>query len=129
MRLLGLDIGSKKVGIAISDKTLTVARPLKTVLFKQLQTELKEILIEYNDVEGLVIGLPVSQSGEKAEQIKLIGQKLNRVFQLEVFYEDERLTSWEAREILKDEGYNVTKIKELEDQVAAKLILQSYLSH
>ncbi len=128
-RLLGLDIGKKKVGIAISDATLSLARAIKMVPFRELRYEILCFKESTPDLFGLVIGLPVSKSGDAAKEIKKVAKALEEEFQLQVFFEDERLTSWEAREILKEAGYKPDKIKELEDQTAAQLILQSYLNN
>ena len=126
-RLLCFDIGKKKVGIAISDKTKTVARALKKIHFNQLRKELQSLLTENTDIEGLVIGLPQSKSGEAAIIIKQIAENLKAEFHIPVYFQDERLTSWEARENLKEAGYTPEQIKEKEDETAAQIILQSFL--
>ncbi len=127
-RYIGLDLGSKKTGIAITDSMGLFARDLKTVFTNDLNAQLKKIIKENSDLVGLVIGLPKSKSGESEEKIRNFAENLKTEFNLPIYFEDERLTSWEAREILREQGYNSAKVKELEDQVAAKLILQSYLN-
>lgn len=127
-RYIGLDLGSKKTGIAITDSMGLFARELKTVFTNDLNAQLKKIIKENSDLVGLVIGLPKSKSGESEEKIRNFSENLKTEFNLPIYFEDERLTSWEAREILREQGYNSAKVKELEDQVAAKLILQSYLN-
>ncbi len=127
-RLLGLDIGKKKVGIAVSDQTCTLARALKTVSLKALKFELQNLLKEFEDLQGLVLGLPKSKSGDAEKEMMKLGSQLSEQFNLPVYYEDERLTSWAARDLLKEAGYKPEKVKELEDQVAAQLILQSFLN-
>lgn len=127
-RLLCFDIGKKKVGIAISDKTQTVARALKKIHFNQLRKELRSLLSKNTDIEGLVFGLPQSRSGEAALAIKQIAENLKGEFHIPVYFQDERLTSWEARENLKEAGYTPDQIKEKEDETAAQIILQSYLN-
>lgn len=125
---MGLDIGRKKVGIAFSDQTLTIARHYKTVFFADLKPEIQKHL---PTLKGLVIGLPLRMNGSKgeaAEEIIKIGQALSQELNICVFFEDERLTSWEARERLKEMDYSAKKIKELEHQVSAQLILQSFLN-
>ncbi len=125
---MGLDIGRKKVGIALSDRTLTVARHYKTVFFADLKPEIKKHL---PNLKGLVIGLPLRMDGSigsAAEEVKQIGQELSIALALEVFFHDERLTSWEARERLKEMEYSSAQIKELEHQVSAQFILQSFLN-
>lgn len=131
-RLLGLDIGKRKVGLAISDKTNTLARAIKKVHMRELRYEILCLLEENNDIEGLVIGLPLKMNGEQgdaAKELLEIGRELAEEFGLKVFFEDERLTSWEARELLKELGYNPRQIAHFEDQTAAQLILQSYLNN
>ncbi len=127
-RYIGLDIGSKKTGIAITDLMGLFARDLKTVFTNDLNAQLKKIIKDNSDLAGLVIGLPKSKSGEAEAKIKDFSKKLEAEFNLPIYFEDERLTSWDAREILREQGYNSAKVKELEDQIAAKLILQAYLN-
>ncbi|HEY9886337.1 MAG TPA: Holliday junction resolvase RuvX [Vampirovibrionales bacterium] len=131
-RIICLDVGRKKVGVAISDKTQKLASPLKTFFSKQFYQELTKVLDTYPDVKTVLLGLPLSADGKEndsTERIRRLGSNIEARFEgISVVYENERLTSWEARELLRDSGYKPAKIAELEDQVAAKLILQSYLN-
>jgi putative holliday junction resolvase len=130
-RLLGLDIGKRKVGIAISDQTNTLARAIKKVQVRELRYEIL-CLIETNpDIEGFVVGLPLKMNGElgeAAEELMQVGKELAEEFKVKLFFEDERLTSWAARELLQELGYNSRQIAHFEDQTAAQLILQSFLN-
>ncbi len=127
-KLLCLDLG-KKVGIAISDSTWTLARGIKTVNIKDLKIELKKI-INQEKICGLVIGLPINMDGTPAkssEETIQFGEELSKEFNLIVKFQDERLSSWAARELLHELGYKADKIRALEDQTAAKIILESFL--
>ncbi|MDX1921378.1 MAG: Holliday junction resolvase RuvX [Candidatus Caenarcaniphilales bacterium] len=126
-RYLGLDLGKKKVGIAISDETGIIARALKTVPKASLVKELNSLKQTYPTLLGLVVGLPKSKSGKAEKETKAFAQKLQKLCGLAVYFQDERLTSWDAREILKEQGHKPERIAELEDQMAASLILQSFL--
>ena len=128
-KLLCLDLGTKKVGLAISDESLKFARDLKTVDRRFLSVELKKIL-EKERVFGFVVGLPLRKDGSEctaSEKLRLTGKELADEFGLEVYFQDERLSSWDARSYLREMGYKPAKVLELEDQLAAKLILQSFL--
>jgi putative Holliday junction resolvase len=127
-KLLGIDFGKKKIGIALSDDCQISARPLKTVPAKIAIEEIKKILTQNPDIVGLIVGLPKSKSGDAEKSVKEFAELLKSQTNLPVDFIDERLTSWEARELLKEQGLKDEKIKELEDQTAAMLILQNYLN-
>lgn len=126
-RYLALDLGKKKVGIAISDETGIIARALKTVPRVALVQEINSLKQTYTTLCGLVVGLAKSKSGKAEEETRAFAKKLEKLCGLAVYFQDERLTSWDAREILKEQGHKLEKIAELEDQMAASLILQSFL--
>jgi putative holliday junction resolvase len=126
-RLLGIDLGSKKVGLAICDELGLSSKALKTVARKNLDAELKNLLKTYTKLAGFVLGLPKSRSGDAEKQVRVFASKLQAEFALPVYLHDEKLTSWEARELLKEEGYSAKQVLELEDQKAAELILKSFL--
>ena len=134
MRYLGLDLGSKTLGIAISDTTLTIANVLKTIYFEHedydsLLVPLQDIVSEYQ-VGKLILGYPINMDGsigERAEISLAFKKKLEDYFQLEVVMVDERLTSVISNQVLIDADLSRRKRKRKVDGIAACLILQSYL--
>ena len=122
-RVLGIDYGDQRTGLALSDPTQTVATPfdvIHTTSLIQLLEEI-ELIVFDEEVETIVLGLPLSMSGEDSEQterVRMVAEKLKMHLDLPVVLEDERLTS---REI---ERAGVT---EDTDAAAAQAILQGYL--
>jgi len=115
--------------MAISDQTLTLARALKTIPSHQLQKELL-LIFKQEEIKALVLGLPLEMGGavgQAARGIFYVGYSLSAHMHRPVYFQDERLSSWDARERLREAGYKPRKIRELEDQVAAKIILQEFL--
>ena len=134
MRYLGLDLGSKTLGIAISDITKTIASTLKTLYFKDENYEsliepLREIILD-NDIEKIVLGLPKNMDNSLGMRpnITLEFKKiLENAFNIEVIMEDERLTSVISNNILIEADMSRKKRKKKVDGIAAQIILQSYL--
>ena len=134
MRYLGLDLGSKTLGIAISDTTKTIASTLKTLYFKDENYEsliepLREIILD-NDIEKIVLGLPKnmdSSLGMRANITLEFKKILENAFNIEVIMEDERLTSVISNNILIEADMSRKKRKKKVDGIAAQIILQSYL--
>ena len=134
MRYLGLDLGSKTLGIAISDSTLTIASTLKTLYFDEndydsLIEPLKQI-IEENDIIKIILGYPLNMNGtigERAEISIAFKEKLENNLKIEVILQDERLTSVISNQVLIDADMSRKKRKKKVDGIAASLILQSYL--
>lgn len=134
MRYLGLDLGSKTLGIAISDTTKTIASTLKTLYFKDENYEsliepLREIILD-NDIEKIVLGLPKNMDnslGMRANITLEFKKMLENAFDMEVVMEDERLTSVISNNILIEADMSRKKRKKKVDGIAAQIILQSYL--
>ena len=134
MRYLGLDLGSKTLGIAISDTTLTIASVLKTIYFEQddydsLLKPLEEIIKEYS-IEKIILGYPINMNGSigsRAEITMEFKKKLEKYLKKEVILQDERLTSVISNQVLIDADISRKKRKKKVDGIAANLILQSYL--
>lgn len=134
MRYLGLDLGSKTLGIAISDTTKTIASTLKTLYFKDENYEsliepLREIILD-NDIEKIVLGLPKNMDnslGMRANITLDFKRMLENAFKIEVIMEDERLTSVISNNILIEADMSRKKRKKKVDGIAAQIILQSYL--
>lgn len=130
-KLLGIDWGGKKTGLAICDAMQCIARDIKTIPTGQLIIEINKFKQQENII-GLVLGLPVKLNGEEnkaCEAMRQVASDIQIQVDLPVYFQEEKLTSWDAREKLEEMGYSKKKIQELEDQVAAKLILQSYLDN
>ncbi len=130
--LVGLDVGFKTIGIAVSDRSYTIATPLNTVLRKGTKKDLiklKEYLIEY-EIGGFVAGLPISLDGSENEQTKKIrnfSSELQSYFSLPVEYWDERYSSDVIFKEMRKSDVSATKIKKKLDQQSAAYILQGYL--
>ena len=135
MRILGLDYGSKTVGVAITDPTGLIAQPLVTLKREResmLRKTLKEIaeLAERYQAERIILGLPFNMDdteGERAEKTRAFRRLLSARVKVPVELMDERLTTMEAREILDESGVPRAEQKRVIDQVAAQLILEAYL--
>ena len=134
MRYLGLDLGSKTLGVSISDETLTIANILTTLHFENedynsLLNPLEKIIIEKN-IAKIILGYPLNMNGtigKRAEITKEFKNTLENTFKIEVILQDERLTSVISNQILIDADLSRKKRKKKVDGIAANLILQSYL--
>lgn len=134
MRYLGLDLGSKTLGIALSDTTNTIASSLKTIFFKEddynsLIEPIRELVNEYN-ISKIVLGLPKNMNntlGPRAELSYSFKKLLEDNLNIEVILEDERLTTVISNNIMIKADMSRKKRKKKVDSIAASLILQSYL--
>lgn len=134
MRYLGLDLGSKTLGIAISDPSNTIASVLKTLRFsdedyQSLIEPLKEIVNE-NKIQQIVLGYPLNMNGTvgmRAEICLNFKKMLEEKLDVSVVMEDERLTSVISNQILIQADLSRKKRKKKVDGLAAQIILQSYL--
>ena len=128
MRILGIDLGKKRIGIALGDTENHIAVGLPTVINNgDTLNQLKEIIVREN-IQKLIIGLPTTmtgQVGEQADYTKRWGEHIKNILNISVEYIDERLSSKMARDGLAAMGGAITK--EDIDQAAAVLILQSWL--
>lgn len=133
MRYLGVDIGKKRTGLAISDPTGLIARPLEVVAGGADAAALGRALrpiVDREEVEGLVVGLPLRMGGEEgpeAVHARAVGVHLARAFGLPVQMWDERLSTVEATDRLIEAGLGREERKDQLDKVAAALILQDFL--
>jgi len=130
--LVGLDLGEKTIGIAVSDQSLIVATPLKTISRKGIKKDLiklSEILKEYN-IGGFVIGLPISLDGTENQQtskVMKIANEIKNYFVVSIDYFDERFSSDVIFKEMRKANLSKSKIKNKIDQQAAAYILQGYL--
>ena len=130
--LIGLDVGYKTIGIAVSDITLTIATPIKTVDRKGTKRDLSIIKEYLNDYEigGFIIGLPLSLDGNENEQTKKIrnfSNELQLFFSIPIEFWDERYSSDVIFKEMKKTDFSSSKIKKKLDQQSAAYILQGYL--
>ena len=135
MRYLGIDLGSKTVGLAMSDPTATIASSFKTIFFinedyKSTIPEIKQIVTDYN-IKKIILGLPKNMNntlGERAEITLKYKELLEENISVPVELLDERLTSVISNSILIEADISRKKRKKKVDSIAAQIILQDYLN-
>ena len=131
-RILALDVGNRRIGLAVTDELGITAQGLRTLerTSKRRDMEtLKKIARKY-DVGEVVVGRTMHMSGDASSQsdkVEKFARELSEALQLPIHFYDERLTSWEAHELLDREGLSREEKKGKVDQIAATLILQGYL--
>lgn len=137
MRIMGLDYGSKTVGVAISDQLLLTAQG-KEIIRRERENKLRqtlariEALITENDVEKVVLGCPKNMDGsegERVEKTREFQEMLERRTGLEVVLWDERLTTAAADRYMMEAGIRRENRKQYVDEIAAVFILQGYLDY
>ena len=137
MRIMGLDYGSKTVGVAISDELLLTAQGKEIIRRKEENklrktlARIEELIQEYN-VERIVLGLPLNMDQTPSERSQLcleFKDKIERRTGISVIMWDERLTTVEADEIMDEAGIRGRERKEYVDMIAAQIILQDYLDN
>jgi putative Holliday junction resolvase len=129
---LGLDVGSKRIGVAGCDRTGLIATGLTTIDRESFVQDIEQLRhwVEERQVQVLVVGLPYTMSGTlgfQARQVQKFATRVGDALQLPVEYVDERLTSYQAEEMLKAQKIAPSRNKSLIDRVAAALILQQWL--
>ncbi|MDD4352461.1 MAG: Holliday junction resolvase RuvX [Candidatus Gracilibacteria bacterium] len=126
-RILALDLGEKRVGVAVSDETQVIATALDLIPTERLLPSLK-VLLQDLQVEKILIGLPISMDGREhaqAERIRIQAAKLESKLDVPFEFRDERLTSVQALRFLQD--FKVKGAKDKKDSLSAQIILQNYL--
>lgn len=131
-RIVAIDVGTKRFGIAVCDELQFTARPVRSVKrfgWKKLLKEIINILEDF-DAKALVLGLPYASDGSESE-MSLHVRKLARNFSLSlkipVFLQDERVTSFEAKNLLYEQGFDRKEVVERVDSEAASIILNDFL--
>lgn len=133
---MGLDFGSKTVGVAVSDPLFLAASPVEIIRrdhpskLRKTLARIETLILEY-DVGKIILGNPLMLSGDEGERVRLTNEfadSLRRRTGLEVIMEDERLTTVEADEIMDEAGVPKNEHKKYVDMIAAQLILQSYMN-
>lgn len=132
MKVMAIDLGDVRTGVAFSDLTGFIAGQSMTITCRDRDKLLEEIcaLIDKEDPKEIVIGLPLNMDGTegpRAEKSRVFGQRLGEMRSLPIIYEDERGSSITANRILSDAGKKRGKQRAKVDAVAASVILQSYL--
>jgi putative Holliday junction resolvase len=131
-RVLGLDLGDARIGVAISDPDRRLAVPVGTIHVGQPPGELKAVaaLVAEHDATQLVIGLPRSMSGDEGPRAALareFGAALEAVVRVPIEFQDERLSTVEAERALRDAGVTGRERRRVVDRSAATVILQAWL--
>jgi putative Holliday junction resolvase len=134
MRLLSIDYGEKRIGLAITDEMEITVRPLSVIQRKNRRHDMKvlgEVLEEYG-VERIIVGYPVSLDGARGpacEKIDRFIHRMEKMFSMDIVRQDETLSSREAEEILRETRKNPRKQRQMLDSLAACLILERYLEN
>ena len=130
MKYLAIDYGLKRTGLAVCDPSQTICSPLSVLdSTKDIISRLTEIITDEN-IEAIVIGLPLNMDGTEGPQAQTVRQfadKLKKVINLPIHFQDERLTSFGADEKLNMADLSIKRKKKIQDAVAAADILQSFL--
>jgi putative Holliday junction resolvase len=133
-RILAVDYGRKRIGLAISDELGITARPLVVINRKNRDADLKKLrqICAENAVSRIIVGNPLHITGETsemAEEATRFAARLKKSLHLEVEMVDERLTSWEARQSLHETRGRSTASRDAVDDIAAAVLLRDYLEH
>ena len=132
MRIMALDVGSKRIGVALSDPLKITAQGLQTFQRTTLEEDIKGLwkLMDEHEVSQLVVGLPKNMDGSvgfKAEEVQQFVADLTAERKIEVIWIDERLTTVSAERTLLEADVSRAKRKKVIDKMAAVIIMQSYL--
>jgi putative Holliday junction resolvase len=133
-RLLALDLGAKRVGVAVSDELRITVNPLQAIERRSWKDLLRRVaaVVETYDARGLVIGLPLSLEGTEgsaAKDVRAIAGKFQRSLAVPVYLQDERLTTFAATAQLKASGRSAREIEREVDSEAATLILGDFIAN
>ena len=132
MRLMGLDVGDKTIGVAVSDLLGLTAQGVETIIRTSNKAAINRIreLIAEKDVKKIVVGLPKNMNGSlgpQGEKVLSFVKKLEEKINIEIVYQDERLTTVAAEKMLVSADVSRKKRKKVIDKVAAVYILQGYM--
>ncbi len=132
MKFLGIDFGLKRIGLALSDSQGKVVLPFTTLKnSKGVENRIKK-LVEERKIEAIVIGLPKdlkNNSTSMTQEVEKFAKKLKKILNIPIYFQDEKLTSFEAEERLKHAGIPLKKGKKIIDQLAAVEILEDFLNN
>lgn len=132
MRVMALDIGEKRIGVAVSDASGTIASPLVVIDAAKLRADqrLLSALVEDYEVELLIVGLPLSLDGTEGPQAGRVRRQADRLAQflpIPVEFADERFSSAEATRSLHEQGLDERQMRGRKDMIAAAVFLQTWL--
>ncbi len=131
-RIMAVDPGMKRCGVAISDELRIITRPLamiKRTSWKKLLSNIKQIVSEY-DAKALVIGLPLESDGSESQmsaEARRLARKFSLSLDIPIYLQDERVTTYEAKSRLWQQGLTIAETKMLADSTAASIILADFL--
>ena len=133
MRVMGLDIGEKRIGVAVANTTTGIASPLRVMDAREVLDNARtwRMLVDDNEPELLVCGLPKTMRGSVGQQAARIRERAERIAQtcgLPVEFVDERLSSAEAKRLLREQGRSEREMRGKIDSVAASLFLETWLA-
>ena len=133
-RLLGLDLGSKKIGVSICDEKQSIATPFKTIIKKSAMELIEELklIIKENDIRGIIIGNPINMdgtTGPSSQSVRDIVKNISKNIDIPICLWDERLSTVGAFNISSQLDINVSKRVKNIDQNAAAFILQGALDY
>ena len=131
-RTMGLDLGTRTIGVAVSDPTQQIAQAVTTIQRSSFRDDLAKLraIIEDYDVNIVVIGLPKhmnNDEGASAQRARSFGVELRKATGLEIDYQDERLSTVTAEQVLQQSGVRRENRKKYIDRIAATVILQAWL--
>ena len=132
-RILGVDYGDTRIGLAISDPMKSIAFPYKTVNNKSLEYLIdffKKLILD-KEIDCLVIGLPIGLNGKDTDQtkkVRIFADAL-KVLNVSIYFQDERLTSVSAKKSLIEQNIKTGFVKEKIDERAASIFLQQFIDH
>jgi putative pre-16S rRNA nuclease len=132
MRVLGLDVGDKKIGVSLSDSTRSIAQALMVYRRSNLEKDLKDLkkVVDEHGIEEIVIGLPMDLSGaigKKATEVMAFAEKIRKYTSIHTVLWDERFSTNEANRIFEMAQVSHKKRKPFIDMMASQIILQGYL--
>jgi len=132
MRVLAIDLGSKRIGTAVSDELGISVRPVETIRRSTTAQDFARLeqLVEELGVQEIVVGLPLrldGTAGDAAQKCLAFAEKLRARVRVKVSTQDEKLTSYEAEREMKELGYDSKRRRERSDEFAAMIILRDYL--
>lgn len=131
-RYMGLDVGDKTIGVAISDPFFITAQGHSTIFRTNIKSDINDLLdiIKENNIVRIIVGLPKNMNntiGPQGQKVIDFGEKLSKRSGMDIIYQDERLTTVSAERILIEGNVSRSKRKKIIDKVASTYILQSYL--
>lgn len=133
-RVLAIDYGRRRIGLALSDELGLTAQPLAVLIRKNRLADLKRLreICERHSVRYIIVGLPLHMTGERSEmadEASRFAARLTKALKIDTEMIDERLTSWEARQSISEAGGRSATKRESVDDVAAAVLLRDYLEH